>query len=82
MTSITLREFGGNSAKPEWEHKTTINFLQKKFIRRVNPPQSQSSVFELKFSKNAWENFSFALLINTQFVSATSNATSTSVGQE
>ena len=32
--------------------------------------------------KNAWENFSFALLINTQFVSATSNATSTSVGQE
>ena len=32
--------------------------------------------------KNAWENFSSALLINIQFVNVTSNATSTSVGQE
>ena len=68
VTSIILREFGGNSAKPEWEHKTTINFLQKKFIRRVNPPQSQSSVFELKFSKNAWENFAIIELQHCNFL--------------
>lgn len=57
VTSISLREYGGNPAKPEWEYKTTVNFLQKKFIRHITPPQNNSAVFELKFTDETWNGF-------------------------
>lgn len=57
VTSVTLREFGGNPTQPEWEYKTTVNFLQKKFVRHIAPPQNRSAVFELKFTDKAWHGF-------------------------
>ncbi len=59
VTSITLREFSGSPVKPEWEYRTTVNFLQKKFIRRTVslPPKNKTAVFELKFSDEAWRDF-------------------------